>query len=246
MCFFVRGGQGLRCDGSARYFKLHTSSSVTSSPAARSATAAASQDRARLAERSSSARLARKCFLQPSIRLPSKSHPFNLAGPDSPSFSFHLRRFPSAPCGAIAVPARPRTHARPTHTCRGTERLAPSSPRGVIVFCERCKVFTFLHNSNHKGPLPPLSPSWTPCSPALCSFFPSSVCLYEKGVHVEGKNFTSLLSCTIPSLPSSFSSPALPYFYHHTGPLLCSPFIPLFHVHPPGSPLLPPVLCLFL
>lgn len=31
--------------------------------------------------------------------------------------------------------------------------LAPSFPRGVIVFCKRCKVFTFLHNSNHKAVL---------------------------------------------------------------------------------------------
>lgn len=50
---------------------------------------------------------------------------------------------------------KPRTHAciqqEHTHVCK------PSSPCGVIVFCERCKVFTFLHNSNHKPALPPLS-----------------------------------------------------------------------------------------
>lgn len=214
--FAARRGQRPRCDGSAKKRCSLFQTSPTSHQPRRP-----QRNRRSLAERCTFSGTpvlrssGRKCFLQPSIRLWSKSHPSNFAGPNSPPFSFHLRRFASAPCGAVAAPAHARTHAHPTHTCRGTETLAPSSPRGVIVFCERCKVFTFLHNSNHKAP-PPLSPSWTSRFRALCSFLPS---LYEIGLHVAEKNVTSLLSCTIPSLPPSFSSPALPYFYHYTSPL---------------------------
>lgn len=155
-----------------------------------------------------------------------------------PSFSFRSLR--------CRCRARPRTHVRRTHAEERKRSHLPL-PAVSLFSANVAKCLHFCITATIK-PQPSLlslslSPSWTSCSTALCSFLPSSVYLYETGLHVEEKNFTSLLSCAIPSLPSSFSSPALPYFYHYASPLLCSSFIPLFYVHPPRSPLLPPVLC---
>lgn len=148
----------------------------------------------------------------------------------------------------LPLPAVPLPRPPPrTHTCRGSETLAPSSPRGVIVFCERCKVFTFLHNSNHKAPRRPLSILVFSFScPLLLS---SLISLFMKRPFTSRKKKLYFFHLAPSFPPSRLPSHLLPFpifIAPQAPPLLASSFIPLFYMHPPPpprSPLLPPVLC---
>lgn len=142
-----------------------------------------------------------------------------------------------------AVPL-PRTHQRfhtPDWRCRTAEARTFLSPR-CHCFLQRCKVFTFLHNSSHKAARPPLSIlspdlSYLSTTPLTLSFF-----FFDKKTFNVKKKL-SLLSCPW-FLPPLHLLP-FPIFITPLKPFL----LPLFHLstlHASFCLLIPPpVLYMF-